>query len=246
MKCERSTTTKADVKTQCSKVCLALFGLMLASLLAFDLSQSPMNGSGIAWACVFNFAGEFAQMNVLIIFATVEGQTGKIAGFVEQEVRKANHDVVSVDISDAVEPVSFEDIDKVILAAPVHERRHPMAFEIFLSGRQSELADLQTLLISVSLSAAFPEGFEEANEYVIELKMRTGFSPEAEALVAGAVRSTQYDYFAREVVRHVVLRGRDYDPTLKDHEFTDWQALSATLADFLATPATSETAVESI
>ncbi len=74
--------------------------------------------------------------------------------------------------------------------------------------------------------------------------MRTGLSPDVEALVAGAVRSSRYDYFAREVVRHVVLRGRDYDPDRRDHEFTDWQALSATLAEFLAMPTTSESAAE--
>jgi menaquinone-dependent protoporphyrinogen oxidase len=47
---------------------------------------------------------------------------------------------------------------RVVLAAPVHERRHPTEFEVFLAGCRSDLEEVDTLLISVSLSAAFPEG----------------------------------------------------------------------------------------
>ena len=173
-------------------------------------------------------------MTVMILFATVEGQTGKIARFVEKEVRRAGQEVVLVDVGEKMASVSYEGIDKVILAAPVHARRHPEPFEVFLVSDRRALANQSTLLISVSLSAAFPEGLEEAGEYLTELKMRTGFTPDAEALVAGAVRTNQYDYFAAQVVRHVVLRGRDFDPSADEHEFTNWQALATKLSEFLA------------
>jgi len=173
-------------------------------------------------------------MTVLILFATIEGQTEKIARFAEKEVRKAGQEVVLVDIGDKMASVSYEGIDKVILAAPVHERRHPKPFEVFLVSDRQELKKRRTLMISVSLNAAFPEGLEEANEYVVELKMRTGFTPSAEALAAGAVRTRSYDYFAAQVLRHVVLRGRNYDPSLGEHEFTDWQALGTKISEFLA------------
>jgi menaquinone-dependent protoporphyrinogen oxidase len=175
-------------------------------------------------------------MTVLIAFATIEGQTGKIARFVETEIRKARHDVVIFNVADETRPISFDGVDKVILAAPVHERRHPEAFEVFLAGQRHELQSRHTLLISVSLSAAFGDGLEEANDYVVEMKMRTGFSPSCEALVAGAVRGGGYDHFQYQVVRHVVLRDRDYEPGTGEHEFTDWQALSGTIANFLRGP----------
>lgn len=176
-------------------------------------------------------------MTVLIAFATIEGQSGKIARFVESEVGKAGHDVVVFDVSDETRPVSLDGVGKVILAAPVHERRHPKPFEVFLASQRHELEDRQTLLLSVSLSAAFEDGLEEANEYVVEMKMRTGVTPDAEALVAGAVRSGSYDYFQSQVVQHVVLRDRDYDPRKSEHEFTDWEALSSKVAEFLETGA---------
>lgn len=171
-------------------------------------------------------------MNVLILYATVEGQTGKIARFAEEKVAQLGHKVVLASADDTT-AISFEDIDAVILAAPVHQRRHPRSFEALLSGYKQDLQQRKTLLISVSLNAAFPEGLEEAGEYVIEMKMRTGLAPDAELLVAGAVSTSHYDYFAMQVVRHVVLRDRDYDPGAGAHEFTDWEVLASQISKFL-------------
>jgi menaquinone-dependent protoporphyrinogen oxidase len=172
-------------------------------------------------------------MTVLIVFATVEGQTGKIVRFIEEEVRSDGCHVALFDTANRAAPVSFDGVDKVILAAPVHERRHPETFEVFITAHGPSLAGRETLLLSVSLSAAFPAGMEDAEDYVREMEMRTGFTPTETALVAGAVRSDCYDYFAQQVLRHVVLRGRDYDPGQGSHEFTDWPALSRTVSDFL-------------
>lgn len=171
-------------------------------------------------------------MKVLILYGTVEGQTGKIARFVEEQVKNLGHAAELVD-SDESTALDFEGVDAVILAASVHQRRHPRHFEALVAGFKSDLEARRTLLLSVSLSAAFPEGLEEAGEYVTELEMRTHFKPDAEVLVAGAVKVSSYDYFAMQVVRHVVLRERDYDPGAGSHEFTDWEALAAEVATFL-------------
>ena len=167
-------------------------------------------------------------MNVLIIYASIEGQTARIAEFAQSELQKAGHTVRMVN-AQGNDAIPLGNVDKVILAAPVHERRHPKLFEAMLVAQKAQLATRDTLLISVSLSAAFPEGLEEAGEYVTELKMRTGFEPSAELLVAGAIRTGHYDYFATQV-----LRDRDYDPSSEEHEFTDWAALSEGLAAFMA------------
>ena len=172
-------------------------------------------------------------MNVLIIYASVEGQTARIARKVKSDLERAGHAVRMVD-AQGNEAVSLDDADRIILAAPVHERRHPRLFEALLTALKPQLEARSTLLISVSLSAAFPEGLEEAGEYVTELKMRTGFTPSAELLVAGAVRTGHYDYFATQVLRHVLMRGRDFDPEGEGHEFTEWTALRAGLSAFMA------------
>tara|TARA_R110002049_G_scaffold188402_2_gene356858 strand:+ start:65930 stop:66460 length:531 start_codon:yes stop_codon:yes gene_type:complete len=175
-------------------------------------------------------------MEFLIVFETVEGQTQKISEFVAERLRAAGHGVRFFNAADRLASVTFDGIDKVVLAAPVHERRHPKGFEVFVTASRNELKAFQTLLISVSLKAAFPEGREEAQDYLIEMKMRTGFDPDREMLVAGAVRTSSYGYFESQIIRHVVLGDRDVDLVDGVCEFTDWDALEAELDQFAQLP----------
>ncbi len=171
-------------------------------------------------------------MKVLILYATVEGQTGKIARFAAEDIGKRGHEAVLTDAESPTELV-LDGIDAVILAAPVHQRRHPRNFEALIAAKLDELSKRPVLMLSVSLNAAFAEGRDEAAEYLLEMKMRTGLKPDAEMLVPGAVRTGEYDYFAMQVVRYVVMRNRDYDRDAAEHEFTDWDALTAKIGAFL-------------
>lgn len=172
-------------------------------------------------------------MKVLIAFETVEGQTRKVAEFVEKKIRAAGHDVQVFDTADRLGILSFDGIDRVVLAAPVHERRHPKGFEVFVSASHSELKARSTLLISVSLKAAFPEGLEEAQDYLTEMKMRTSFKPNMEILVAGAVRTGSYGYYESQVVQNVALAGHKVELIDGEREFTDWDTLGVEIAEFL-------------
>ena len=174
-------------------------------------------------------------MSVLILFASIEGQTGKIARFIEAEVGSLGREATLADVSGKMAEVTFDGFDTVILAAPVHERRHPPNFEILLTASRVDLAARRTLMISVSLGAAFPELNEEAKDYLAEMKLRTGLAPNAEALVAGAVRPSSYDYYETEILRHAVLRNQTIDPGTQEREFTDWNALKAAVAEFVST-----------
>lgn len=172
-------------------------------------------------------------MSVIIAFGTVEGQTGKIARFIEKLAKEAGEDVHIINTSDHSSTVNFEAVESVILAASVHERKHPKKFEVFVASEQKALAKARTLMISVSMSAAFSEGHDEAQDYLDEMKMRTGLDPDVEMLVAGAIKSREYDYYATQVLKHVVLRGRSFDPANQEHEFTDWKELGRGVHAFL-------------
>lgn len=173
-------------------------------------------------------------MKILVLFATFEGHTREVARFVGSELQEAGHDVEVTDLSDETVRIAVDKADRVILAGSVHERRHPQSLEVFVAAQRSALRSRPTLMLSVSLNAAFPEGREEAQDYLEEMEMRTDFKPDRTLLVPGAVRTSRYDYFARQVVRHVVLRGRDVDIEASEHDFTDYDALRKTVIDFAA------------
>jgi len=172
-------------------------------------------------------------MEILVIFESVEGQTRKIANFVAEQIRAAGHNVELFNTAERQATVSLEGVDRVVLAAPVHERRHPIGFEVLVSARNEDLQARPTLLISVSLKAAFPKEAEEAQEYLTELKMRTKFTPTIELLVAGAVRSGSYSYYESQILQHVVLGGQKVDLSQDVHEFTDWDQLRADVEAFV-------------
>ena len=88
-------------------------------------------------------------------------------------------------------------------------------------------------MLSVSLKASFPEGLEEAEDYLTEMKMRTGLTFDQDVLVAGAVRTDSYGYFESQIVQNVVLNGRPVDLVEGVREFTDWDNLSAEVDAFL-------------
>lgn len=171
-------------------------------------------------------------MFIPVLFATIEGHTGKLANFIAETLRAAGHQTAAIDLADETVDVPLARADRVILAGSVHERRHPRPFEAFVIAQREALSERPTMIVSVSMSAAFAEGMEEARDYLTEMEMRTGFRPHREVLVAGAIRPSRYDYFARQVVEHVVLRGRDVDPGKRDHDFTDYEALRGAVRDF--------------
>ena len=151
----------------------------------------------------------------------------------DQQIRAAGHSVRSFNTENRLAPLSFDKIDTVILAAPVREGRHPKNFEVLSAAGLRELKSRQTLLISVSLKAAFPEGMAEAQEYLKEIEMRTKFELDFRALTAGGVRTSSYGYFENQVVHHVALDGRNVDLVDGVREFTDWDKLQTDVAEFM-------------
>ncbi len=178
-------------------------------------------------------------MSVLVLYASQEGQTAKIAKFAAEQVQKSGHAAKLVNVDHMDNAISFKDASKIILAAPVHERRHPRSFEALVNAFSDEINARSTMMLSVSLKAAFPEGYAEAQDYLVEMKMRTRLKPETEMLVPGAVRRKAYDYYQSQVLRHVVLEGQSEAFSGEDVEFTDWSVLQAKIGDFLKTPMTA-------
>lgn len=172
-------------------------------------------------------------MKVIILFETCEGQTRKIVDFITDRTRALGHDVTMFDTAARSATISLADADRIILAAPVHERRHPKSFEAAVIASEKDLSNCPTLMLSVSLKAAFPDGLEDAQDYLIEMKMRTGLTRSQDALVAGAIRPGSYDYYQTQILGHVVLEGQNVSLADGIKEFTDWDGLATTVETFL-------------
>lgn len=175
-------------------------------------------------------------MRVLIVYGTVEGQTRKIAEYVGQIAGEAGH---AVEIRDAASlapdgPLGAADI--VIIGGPVHQGRHPAALGHFVKAHAQALQARPTGFFSVSLASAIrdEEHAGEARKYVADFVAETGWTPGVTALVAGALRYSQYDFFKRFVMKLIAReQGGDTDTT-RDYEYTDWSEVRRFVHDVLA------------
>jgi menaquinone-dependent protoporphyrinogen oxidase len=114
----------------------------------------------------------------------------------------------------------------------------------FIKLYKTELEDLPTAFLSVSLSeagaedaAALPERRGQAGADVQKMIdafiTETGWRPNKIQAVAGALRYTKYNRLLRFVMKRIAARAGGSTDTSRDHEYTDWAALDR-LIDELA------------
>lgn len=173
---------------------------------------------------------------ILVLYATVEGQTRKIARFIADHLQKRRNAVTVADAADLpfdLEPAAF---DAVIVASPVHMNRHHGAVVHFAKKRAAALQSRPSAFISVSIHAISddPDEREEMRRYVDDFCKDAAWLPHAVHYAAGALRFTEYDFFKRLAARRV-SKEQGFATGLKDdYEFTDWTALARFIDEFVA------------
>ena len=172
-------------------------------------------------------------MKTLILYASVEGHTQKIAQFIATLADRAGHPATLVDAGTKGATAAFDGVEKVILAASVHRKRHPQEFEKFIQTHQAALSARETLFLYVSLCAGYPEGLEEARTYVDDMTARTGFTPSADMLVGGALQFDKYEDYEAWVVRFIAVGMKRHEDIEEDRDLTDWAAVEKSVSDFL-------------
>ena len=173
------------------------------------------------------------SVTILISFATTEGQTLKIAERISLQIRERGHEVNLYDTASMTDVPEVAAFDAMIVAASVHEEHHQDSAVNFAAAHLDQLICKPSAFVSVSLSAAMPNGQAEAQHYVDRFIAATGWSPAKALLLGGALRWSECDYFQRQVLKHILLKddvnpGEDFN-----HEFTDWMALRSFVDDFL-------------
>ncbi len=173
-------------------------------------------------------------MNILIVFGTTEGQTRKVSERARDHLENQSHTVDVIDSENLEVNPDWDTYDAAVVAGSVHQERHQDDLVNFAIAHQKQLASIPTAFISISLAAATDEGRASAEHYVDRFKSATGLAPAQVLLLAGALRYSKYDYFKIEIVKHVVMKTAGEFEATGDHEFTDWDALTAFLDDFTA------------
>ena len=172
-------------------------------------------------------------MAVLVLYATVEGQTRKIAEHVAARIEGLGHMVVLGDVRDPgfAVPGTFE---AIVLCAPIHMGRYPEAFVRFVTDWKTAIEAVPNALVSVSLAIHSDDATEraEAEAYPTHLEHKSGYHPASVHHAAGALKYLEYDFFKRSLMRRIA--GKEGGPVdvSRDHELTDWAALDQFIDGF--------------
>jgi menaquinone-dependent protoporphyrinogen oxidase len=182
--------------------------------------------------------------NIVIAYATKEGQTQKVAEHVAARLREHGVSVTVVDVAHPPTPLALATFDAAVLAASVHVGAYEREMVRFATENNALLAKLPTTFLSVSLSAqsAHDEHLTPERRAEEETKTlacvdkfveQTRWHPGRVELVAGALRYTQYNVLARFIMKRVAKSVGLPTDTARDYEYTDWRTLDH-LADEIA------------
>lgn len=173
-------------------------------------------------------------MNVLIVYGTTEGQTRKIAEWIESHVRQRGHKAELRDSASVDSGLGLERFDAFIVAASVHHEYHQESVRDFVMAHRQVLEAKPSAFISVSLSVVLEGAQPEAQKYVETFFSATGWRPAKTLLLGGALHYTNYDYFQEQIVRFIVMKDGAPARGREDREFTDWDELAGFIDGFLA------------
>ena len=183
---------------------------------------------------------------VLVLYATREGQSRKVAAHVSHMLSESSS--VTSELLDAAElPGSF-DLARyvaVVLVASVHMGKHEGEMLRFVRKNRATLAHMPTALLSLSLSHAGAQdplrtpaqrekGLHDTAMMIERFFVDTGFRTPRVLPVAGALVYTKYGPFVRFLMKRIARAEGASTDTTRDHEFTDFAAVERFVRGFVA------------
>ena len=189
-------------------------------------------------------------MRIVIVYATREGQTHKVADHIAATLRARAIDADVVDARAADPGFRLADYDAAFVAGSVHIGKHEKELVALVKHQRDALAALPCAFVSVSGSQATAEATSapadvraraaaEVQRVIAEFFAATGWTPARVQPVAGAMLFSKYNFLVRFMIRLIYKRSGSTLATTGDHEYTDWPALDAFVASFVA-PLTSQ------
>jgi menaquinone-dependent protoporphyrinogen oxidase len=170
-------------------------------------------------------------MRILIVFATTEGHTRKLAAFVAGRLRRGGHEVR---VCDAAQSDDFAGFEAALLFASLHLRRYQASLARFARENHAALNAVASAFVSVSLSAAGDPCHPGLRDCVERLEHDTLWRPSVVHHAAGAMPFSAYSFFVKLVIKLIARRHGMLVKTSQDYDLTDYAALGAFIDRFVA------------
>ena len=175
-------------------------------------------------------------MNILILFATKEGQTEKIAHFIAEVIRHHGHEAITQLGEQLPKDFSTDRFDAAIIGGSIHMGKFPGYLKKFVAEHANWLNQIPSAFFTVCMAINSVNEKEQidARSYGQNFVKDTRWQPTLMETFAGAVKYTQYGFFTKKIMQIISKKEGGRTDTSQDHEYTDWDAVTRFTEQFLA------------
>lgn len=166
-------------------------------------------------------------MKTLVLYATREGQTRKIATRIVETLKGLGVECDLFSFDEIGEP-DWSLYDRVLLGSSIRYGVYQKVFRRFVERHLDRLAAVPNGFFAVNLVAR-KEGKNtpETNVYTRHYLEKTSWKPDLCSVFAGALLYPRYNFLERAILRLLMsYTGGPTDPT-KEYVFTDWDKVEA-------------------
>jgi len=173
--------------------------------------------------------------NVLIIYASRNGQTRKIAERIATVLRLRRHGVELLDAGRLPPTLDLSRVQAVLVGSPIIATGYLRPIVRFVQEYRPALQRVPTLFFSVGLAllSKVSDGRAQTMKIVDRFIAQTGWRPGRVELVAGALPYTKYNFLVRFLMRRIARKEGGETDTSRDHEYTDWGAVDRFALEFV-------------
>lgn len=175
--------------------------------------------------------------NILVVYGTFEGHTGKIAECIGAALRARQHEAAVLDGKTLPPDFSVRSYDAAIFGASVHMGQHVEYIERLVKVHRAWLNQMPSAFFSVSLmrGGQLTHHRSQAEAYVRSFVAETGWQPSITATFGGALLFSHYGFAQRFITAALARRALGAINPNRDSEYTIWDEVVRFADDFLAT-----------
>ena len=163
---------------------------------------------------------------VLILYASVDGQTLKISTFISSQLKENGREVFLYDIHEFNEELS--EFSTIIIGSSIRYGVHHKAIIDFINQHKEALDSHKAAFFSVNLVARKSEKNQaNTNPYVIKFFKEISWRPPLVEVFAGKLDYEKYPFFARIMIQFIMWMTKGPTNSKTKIEYTDWNRVSA-------------------
>ena len=161
------------------------------------------------------------KKKMLLLYASVDGQTLKIANFLVEQFNEKGQEVSLFEI-DAFQD-KLENFDKIIIGCSIRYGVHHKSVIDFINKHTETLEKHQSVFFSVNLVARKPEKNQaDTNPYVVKFLKTISWKPTLVEVFAGKLDYKKYPFFDRIMIQFIMWMTNGPTDSNAKIEYTDW------------------------